>query len=266
MTPEERAEKKNTGKRKDALSKYDNGMLTLEMETFVNELFVNNFNIKQAAIKAGTHEKIAASKGARWISKPQVQAAIEKRREYLRNTQEVDAARIVQELARIAFFDLRRLLDHDGKPIPPKQLPDDIAAALSSIGVSYTEGVGEQGEYCVLRNVKYVPHDKLQALKQLANMLGFTDGNSTTYINNTVRNNIIVNWNDLYTKQALTAKEIPAETKELPQTNRAMTVEEEILAGLPTTPPAPPSSEIQTQPIQGPLDKNNPLYIVSRND
>jgi hypothetical protein len=184
--------------------------LTGQHELFIEALVVGRSSIKDAAIAAGVSSKNASSMGCQWLNSdkyPQIAHAIEKRREYLRNTSDVDAKRIMQELARIGLFDPRRILRPDGKGvIDLKDMPDDVAAVISNINVSYGEAVDGDGNYTVLKNIRFSFHDKLTALNQLSGMLGLNNGGATTVINNNTTNNLILDWNKLYNK----AKQLPA--------------------------------------------------------
>ena len=60
------------------------------------------------------------------------------------NKLEVTAERIIQERARLAFFDPRKLLDDDGRPIPLSQLDDDTAAAIAGVKI-VTQGNQDVG-------------------------------------------------------------------------------------------------------------------------
>jgi hypothetical protein len=59
----------------------------------------------------------------------------------------IDPDRALRELARLAYADLRELVDEQGKLLPMKDWPDDIARAVSSVKVrkeNLTAGDGEQ--------------------------------------------------------------------------------------------------------------------------
>jgi len=190
--------------------------LTAQQELFVEALCSNDMHGKGAAIAAGIAEKNAAKQASVWLDAdkyPQITAAIQAKREQRRNTVEIKAERIIQELARIAFFNPKRLLGPDGKkPLGLHEMPDDVAAALSNIGVTYGEEQDGDGNYHVLKHIRYTPHDKLTALKQLAGMLGLDNGEALKIINNVTNNTLVLKWDDLYRKPAaLTAKPDPVE-------------------------------------------------------
>lgn len=178
-------------------------------ETYVN----NNCNGRSAAIAAGVPEKNATSMACQWLDSdkyPAVQAYIESLFEKRRNIQEVKGERIIQELARIAFFSQKRLINPDGTPIPLKDLPEDVAAAISEIHVSYREDIDGDGNFHTVKSVRVKVHDKLTALNQLTKMLGLDNGNALTVLNQTNINNILINWNDLYRPVEAEARAIKA--------------------------------------------------------
>lgn len=222
--------------------------LTAQQVLFVDALCNNHFHGKSAAIAAGVAEKNAARQAAYWLDSikfPQVQAAINKKMEERRNTAEVDGKRIIQELARIAFFDPKRLLGPDGKkPLALHEMPDDVAAALGNISVTYGEEQDGDGNYHVLKHIRYTPHDKLSALKQLASMLGLDNGEGMKVINNNTLNQIIINWNDLYKRSA---GELSAHNPDPHGIEAAINA-----AGQPDVAPAPPNGK--------------PLNVVTDND
>lgn len=82
----------------------------------------------------------------------------------------ITADRVVKELARIAFADIRDLYDDDGKLLPVHLLPDDIAAVVSQIKVeidgSGGKDGGEQRNFTISKQIKLA--GKMEALGLLA--------------------------------------------------------------------------------------------------
>ena len=81
---------------------------------------------------------------------------------------EVTVERITAELARLAFFDVRRLVDDNGDPLPLRQLDDDTARAITGLEVVRV-GNALVGEGEVLK-VKF--SDKRAALELLGQQIG----------------------------------------------------------------------------------------------
>ncbi len=83
------------------------------------------------------------------------------------NKAEISVERVLQEMARMAFFDARKLFDADGMPLPVDQLDDDTAAAVVGVDVvtvgNQDMGVGQ------VRKIKLA--DKGKGLEMLARHL-----------------------------------------------------------------------------------------------
>lgn len=81
--------------------------LTAKQARFVDEYLVD-LNATQAAIRAGYSEKTAYSVGHENLSKPEISLAIEKRRAKLAAKVEITQERVLEELAKIGFADIRK--------------------------------------------------------------------------------------------------------------------------------------------------------------
>lgn len=81
---------------------------------------------------------------------------------------EVTVERVIREIARIGFFDIRKLVNSDGTPKPLHELDDDTAAAIAGLEVARVGndqvGVGEV--------LKFKIADKNSALEKLGRHLG----------------------------------------------------------------------------------------------
>lgn len=108
--------------------------LTPKQERFVAEYLID-LNATQAAIRTGYSAKTAASQGARLLKQGGVARAVQAAQQARAVRTEITQDRVLQELARIAFFDIRRLYREDGSMKDPCELDADTAAALASIEV-----------------------------------------------------------------------------------------------------------------------------------
>ncbi|MDO6966972.1 terminase small subunit [Rhizobium alvei] len=81
---------------------------------------------------------------------------------------EVTVARVLQELSRIGFSDLRRAFDKSGRLLRPEEWDDDTAAAIASVEV-VTRNIGD-GEVEHVHKIKV--WDKNSALEKIAKHLG----------------------------------------------------------------------------------------------
>ena len=85
---------------------------------------------------------------------------------------EITADKVLRELARIGFFDIRKALNADGSLKPLDQLDDDTAVAIA--GIEIVEMRDREGN--VIGPIKKIRlADKLAALNKLAKHLGLLD-------------------------------------------------------------------------------------------
>jgi len=150
------------------MQKIKNKKLTPKQKKFVDEYLID-LNATQAAIRAGYSAKTAEWIGPQLLGKSHVAAAIKARRDELSRKTEVTQERIILEMSRLAFMDIRSLFNADGSPIPIKQLSDAAAAAISGIDVVQI-GNSDVGIGHVM---KYKLPDKNKALENLARILGY---------------------------------------------------------------------------------------------
>lgn len=101
---------------------------------FVREYLVN-LNATDAAIRAGYSKKTARQQGSRLLSNVDIQAAIASAMEERGNRTEVTTDRVLEQYARMAFFDLRTLYGDDGGILPVTEWPDEAVAAVAGFEV-----------------------------------------------------------------------------------------------------------------------------------
>jgi len=106
--------------------------LTAKQAKFVNEYMVD-LNATQAAIRAGYSKKTATEIGYETLRVPHVAEAVQRRSKKLSEKTGITAERVIAEIARLGFIDPRRLYDNAGNPLLVTELPDDVAAAVSSV-------------------------------------------------------------------------------------------------------------------------------------
>ena len=120
--------------------------LTAKQRRFVEEYLID-LNATQAAIRAGYSRKTAGQIGDENLKKPQIAAAVQAAQAERSARTQITQDRVLQELARIAFFDIRKLYNDDGSMKAPHELDDDAAAALSGVDViEEFQGRGEDRE------------------------------------------------------------------------------------------------------------------------
>lgn len=125
--------------------------------------YVVDFNATQAAIRAGYAPHSARVQGSRVLRRPDVAAAVKAAIDERRRRTLITADQVLQEYARIAFADLRRVSRWGPKGVEIRdasELSDDAAAAIAEI----SGGTG--------RATRIKLHDKRRALDSIARHLG----------------------------------------------------------------------------------------------
>ena len=133
---------------------------------FVAEYLID-LNATRAAIRAGYSEKTAYSQGQRLLKKVEIASQIAdntgKRLERL----EISADRVLQELAKLAFYDPGALLESDGSMKQIREIDDLTRMAVAGLEVTELfEGTGdEKHAYGLCKKIKLA--DKGQNLERL---------------------------------------------------------------------------------------------------
>lgn len=148
--------------------------LTPKQQRFVEEYLVD-LNATAAYKRAGyacKNDNAAAASASALLRNPKIVEAIAARQAKRSEDTGITAARVLQELARLALLDVRGFYRTDGTLKFPRELNDDQAAALASLEVlEEFDGSGENrykiGE---VRKVKF--WNKPRALQLLAQHLG----------------------------------------------------------------------------------------------
>ena len=142
--------------------------LTPKQKRFVAEYLID-LNATAAAKRAGYSEKTAYSIGLETLKKPEIQNAIQEAMQKRQQRTEITQDMVIQELAKLGFFDIRKLFDKDGKPLDISKLDDDTAAAL--VGLDVQDVSDSDGNYVGFIK-KYKMADKIKALELLGKHLG----------------------------------------------------------------------------------------------
>lgn len=123
-----------------------------KQERFVEEYLID-LNATQAATRAGYSARTANEQGARLLANVSVRSAIEKAKAARSERLHITQDRVLQELARIAFFDLRKLYREDGSLKAMHELDDDAAAVLAGVDVVETKGNAQIGGEDGIRHI-----------------------------------------------------------------------------------------------------------------
>jgi phage terminase small subunit len=140
---------------------------------FAKAMIANGGNKRAAAIEAGYKPGRAADKAAERLSQDvAVVAMIEASRNRALSAADVTVDRVLQEAARLALFDVRKLFNPDGTLKNPSQLDDDAAAVVAQLDVM-EEFVGAGKDRVQIGFTKKVKlFDKNSALEKLMKHLG----------------------------------------------------------------------------------------------
>lgn len=147
--------------------------LNAKQQRFAEEYIVD-LNATQAAKRAGYSEKTAHTIGHDLLKKPEIEAAIQAAKCARSARTEITADRVLSELSRLGFSDVRRLFTETGQLRNVTDLDDATAAAIASIEVVTKPGadVDEDGNRTVEYVHKFKLWDKNSALDKIAKHLG----------------------------------------------------------------------------------------------
>lgn len=142
--------------------------MTNKQKRFVEEYLVD-LNATQAAIRAGYSPETAGAIGGENLQKPEISRAIGKKMAEQSKRTGVTADRVVRELAKVAFLDMTKVVDGQGR-IKENASEEDKSCIES---IKYKSSSTDQGD-SVEREVKVA--SKLKALELLGKHLGmFSD-------------------------------------------------------------------------------------------
>jgi phage terminase small subunit len=134
---------------------------------FCREYLVD-FNATQAAIRAGYSKRSAHVQAAGLLKNPKVEAKLGELAKEHANKADLSVERVLKEAMRLAFFDIRKLVDANGNPLRLHELDDDTAAAVMGLDITTIGnadvGIGEVRKYKIA--------DKNSALERLFKHLG----------------------------------------------------------------------------------------------
>ena len=148
-------------------------------QRFVAEYPVD-LNATQAAIRAGYSAKTAKQQGSRLLTRVDVASALAGKQERLERRLEVTKERVINELARIAFADIRSVVQWraDGQTAftPTDELSKDETAAIEAFTVEKRVIPQKNDTPIEVTTYKVSMHSKIAALNALGKHLGlFTE-------------------------------------------------------------------------------------------
>ena len=143
--------------------------LSNKQQEFINQYLID-YNAKQACIRAGYSEKGAQTQGSVLLSNPKVRAAIRLKIKEKEGIFDVKKNDVINELAIIAFADLKDVADW-GKGHFELKDSNDLAHSQSAAikKVTFKQVDGEKSS-SITMGVEM--HDKLKALELIGKHLG----------------------------------------------------------------------------------------------
>lgn len=150
-----------------------------KQKRFADE-WLKDMNGKQAVLRAGYSKTGAEVTANRLLMNPNVKEYLDLKRGKLSNKLEISQERVLLELSRIAFTDIRDYYDESGALKDIKKLSDDAAAALSGV---------EEGDI-LFGGRKIKRFDKLRAIENICKILGYNAPEKSEVLNKNLNVNL----------------------------------------------------------------------------
>lgn len=138
--------------------------MTPKHALFVAE-YLKDLNATQAAIRSGYSKKTARQQASDLLTNPAIETAIQAGLAKRLQKAELTADRVLEEMRRLAFADIRRLFDEHGDLKPLHTLSAEDAAAIASIEVVKKNLAAGDNHVDIIHKVK--AWDKTKALDML---------------------------------------------------------------------------------------------------
>lgn len=138
------------------------------------EEYIIDLNATQSAIRAGYSEKTAGSIGQRLLKNVEIQNEINALNNARSAKAGITAERVLSELGKIAFTDIKEVLSFDENGVRFKDSEEVDGTIISEVSSQETvtrRGTGDSREETVRVNLKMKLHDKLKALELLGKHL-----------------------------------------------------------------------------------------------
>lgn len=148
--------------------------LTGKQSRFISEYLINP-NGTQAAIKAGYSAKTARAIASENLKKPEIIAELRRQETATRKRLNATAQQVTDELMRLVQADMGDMFDKDGSLVPPHLWPRELWAVVKSVKHSPEPSVPGRGKKRRYRRLSIQMHDRLGALKLLAEHVGLIE-------------------------------------------------------------------------------------------
>lgn len=146
--------------------------MTDQVKLFLDKYF-ETLHGTQSAIFAGYSAHTARVKASQILATDEAEEYLNKQREKAQKRTNITVDRVLNEYAKIAFFDVRQVFGNDGELLPIHQIDDSTAGAINSIESIEEWGEDDNGDRVVIGTLKKVKvTDKVRALDSLSKHLG----------------------------------------------------------------------------------------------
>jgi len=143
--------------------------LTFRQERFIAEYAIDG-HATRAAIRAGYRPTNASDCASNLLRLPKIQQAIEVHKAQQFRRADLTAARILEELRRVATFDPRSCFTETGNLKPIHELTGEQASSIAAVDVVKRNLTSGDGSIDTVYRIKF--WDKLRALELLAKHFG----------------------------------------------------------------------------------------------
>jgi|ETNmetMinimDraft_31_1059906.scaffolds.fasta_scaffold02329_5 hypothetical protein len=123
--------------------------------------------VKDAGYASKTHNSVKAQ-ASRLMAKPEIKEAIRQANNASLKLAEIDTAQVLNGIGKIAFADIRGLVNEDGTMKSIKDLPEELARAISQVRIGFDKQGNPQFDYKL--------EGRTKALELLANIAKITNG------------------------------------------------------------------------------------------
>jgi phage terminase small subunit len=130
--------------------------LTKRQEIFISE-YLKDGNAGRSARAAGYSDKSADSQASQLLKIPKIAERISAKHQKRCEKLDFSAEKVLEGLAKLAFFDIRKLYNEDGSLKPITELDDQTAGAICGIEVeeAYQHfGAGQAKPTGILKKIK----------------------------------------------------------------------------------------------------------------
>ena len=153
--------------------------LNEKQKRFAAEYLID-LNASAAARRAGYSEKTAGAQAHKLLKNVEIQAQIQLEQDKRAERTHVTQDKVVRELARLGFSDLRQVADwneHGSQWKSSDELSDDAAASIKDIKFTTERRRDRNGDTIDTVNAHMAMHDKKGALELLGRHLGIFKDN-----------------------------------------------------------------------------------------